>query len=57
MDNLLKNFIPQKFEIGQNFLLKIHVQKAVSLSILDGFQQMRAHQVVISIDMYLLRSV
>ena len=37
----MTNLIPPKFKIGQNFWLKIHVQKAISLLILDGFQQMR----------------
>ena len=31
-----------KFKVFQNFELEIHVQKAVFLSIFDGFQQMRA---------------
>ena len=33
---------PKKFKIGQNFWLKSFVQKDISLSILDGFQQVRA---------------
>ena len=29
-------------KVGQNFKLEINVQNAISLSIFDGFQQMRA---------------
>ena len=36
------NMEMQKFKVGQNFWLEIHVQKAISLSILDEFQQTRA---------------
>ena len=33
---LSTNLIPPKFEIGQNFQFEIHVQNAISLSILNG---------------------
>ena len=42
MNSLLTDLIPQKFKVDQNFYREIHVQKALSLSILNGFQQMRA---------------
>ena len=32
----------KKFKVGQSFLHEINVQKAISLSVLDRFQQMRA---------------
>ena len=31
---------PQKFEAGQNLYFEVHVQIALFLSILEGFQQM-----------------
>ena len=37
MNSLVANLIPQKSKDAQNFLAEIHLQKAVSLSILDGF--------------------
>ena len=40
MNSLLANLIPPKFENGQNFCVEIHVQVAISLTTLDGFQQM-----------------
>ena len=36
MNSLLTNLIPQKFKVGQNFWSEIYVQKAISLSVLDG---------------------
>ena len=42
MNSLLTNLIPQNFEVGQTFYLEVHVQNAMSLSILDGLQQTRA---------------
>ena len=42
MNSLLTNLIPPKnSEVGQNFQFEIHIQKAITLSILDGLQQMR----------------
>ena len=40
--SLLTNLTTQKFDVGQNFYFEIHVQIAISLSIVDGFQQKRA---------------
>ena len=40
--SLLADLIPPKFEVGQNFYSVVHVQIVISLSIFDGFQQMRA---------------
>ena len=42
INSVFENLIPSKIEFGQNFSLKIHVQMAISLSIFDRFQQMRA---------------
>ena len=42
MNSLFSNLILPKLEVGQNFWCEIHVQKAISLSILDEFRQMRA---------------
>ena len=42
VNSLLENLIPPKIEIGQNLYFEIHIQIATSISIFDGFQQMRA---------------
>ena len=41
MNSLLTSLIPAKIQSWPKFLAEIHVKKAISLSILDGFQQMR----------------
>ena len=43
VNSLIANLIPQKFKVDHNFYFEIHVQIAISLSIFDKFQQMRAH--------------
>ena len=42
MNSLLANLLSEKFDVGQNFYFEVHVEIAISLSIFDGFQQMRA---------------
>ena len=41
--SLQANLIPPKFEVAQNFYFEMmHVQIDISLSMFDGFHQMRA---------------
>ena len=42
MNSLLTKLIPTEIEVAQKFELEVHVQKAISLSIPNGFQQISA---------------